>query len=669
LPDAVRDKASEVKKLIRKTFNKNPRARVGDEWFDTTKDPLALDARVEEAYSSIVREAEMGGDVDFRGSPGEKREWLVARHEEMTKQNADNSLGTASTRGEIQKLGKNSKEGKKAAKQRERLIEQNRKDDPEGVTAFFRKEIIEGKLARIERGDPTPGNAGPLIHRTLDLEDTDLAALGVIETDMDVIGSHYAKRMGTVIEMADEFGDINANTFIHDVITRANLRAIDMPEGKAKQKVEKQIAELQQHMYDLRDIRLGLFQIPDNPMAWSNRLMRSLRGLSILTSMGKSTQMAMADIGNVSVSQGFKRTFGLEFQRMMQGIHGPNNAIRILDREAELAGTVHEVLTAARAQQFTETGSQFFAGSRFERGLANATQKFFFINALAPWTDHMRRLAGGMISSELIRMSVLWADGKLAADEIQVMGRLIGNKQAAIQIANEWRASGSQKWKNMFLANSEQWTSDTARRTFRAGINTEVHRAVPTPGDVDKPTFMLKSEWGKIFGQYRGFALGATNRIMGAGLQSKRADRYMGLATMVTMAAIIDSLVRRPDYIQMPVEEQIFRAVELSGVTGFILDANDSLERASNGTFGIRPALGLDIRERNPSWASQLGAIGAVPNQWLSLVWAMTSPEAEANDKARTLRYMMPYNNVMWWNDAVNRMQRSTVDFIEEGKK
>ena len=134
---------------------------------------------------------------------------------------------------------------------------------------------------------------------------------------------------------------------------------------------------------------------------------------------------------------------------------------------------------------------------------------------------------------------------------------------------------------------------------------------------------------------------------------------------MVGIAMMADAF-KRPDYIQMPLEQQVLRAVELSAITGIFLDLNDTLERASGGTIGIRPMIGMQTRERNPNWANRMGTIGAVPNQWLTLMYGMTSDEAETDDLARAIRYMIPYNNLLWTNEIANRIQRSSVDFIED---
>jgi len=47
-------------------------------------------------------------------------------------------------------------------------------------------------------------------------------------------------------------------------------------------------------------------------------------------------------------------------------------------------------------------------------------------------------------------------------------------------------------------------------------------------------------------------------------------------------------------------------------------------------------------------------------------MYGLTSDEAETDDLARSIRYMIPYNNLLWWNEAFNRAQRSAVDLIED---
>jgi predicted GNAT family acetyltransferase len=621
IADEVIAQEDYLKRLLTDHFNENPR-------FGKAEHPDIVAARVNEAYASILRDAETGGDLSYAPKDADKRNWLFARKKML--EEADHGLPPATVKKQL--------------------------------------EIIERKLGRIANGEPITGGGGPLIGRKLDLDNANLIERGLIEGDVQQWMNHYVMRTAPIIETAKIFGDGRAQKHIDDLYNET-LDLADATKDAAKaNKIREEAERARVAMNDLRDIVHGVYQIPDDPSAVTPRLIRMLRNFNILGAMGRSVFMALGDIGNVVVSQGFRRSLGHAVEHFAAGISDGN--IKMMRDEVDLAGSVSEVILGMRYHQMTDFAASTGGSgrlARMERGLANASQRFFLWNLLGPWTDMARRFSGGMLQSRLIEYSRLWKAGTLGKEEQQVMARLGINKEQAIQFVDEWEASGAPRHKSAFIANTEEWVSDQAKSVFRAAMNTEINRMVPTPGAVDKPKALLKSDWWKLMGQYRGFSIAATHRIMGAGLQTKGSSKYSGIASMVGIAMIVDA-IKRPDYIQLPIEEQLLRAVELSAVTGIILDLNDTIERASAGSIGLRPMLGMDIRERNPNWANRMGTIGAVPNQWLTLMYGIGSDEAETDDLARAIRYMIPYNNLLWWNEAFTRAQRASVDFIEDNE-
>jgi len=633
IADAVVQNEVELKALLTRDFEANPKNIIKDRDGNVIPEhPDVIRGRVNETYASILREAETGGIVNPKS--GDQRVWLNARKDEIEAGTFRDQDGAVSAR-----------------------------------TAKTMLDIIDRKLERIEAGGAMMGGGGPLIARRLDLDDQELMNMGVIESNVNTWMNHYVQRTAPIIETARIFGDGKAQAHIDELVGDVYDRALSEPDPKKAAILFEQAEEGRMHMEDLRDIVHGTWQIPSDPHAITPRILRMLRNFNILGAMGRSVLMAMGDMGNVVISQGLIRSLGHGIEHFASGIS--DGKIKMMRDEVDLAGSVSEVILGMRYHQMTDFGAAIGSStkhprlSRMERSLANASQRFFLWNLLGPWTDMARRFSGGMLQSRLIENSLLWRAGNLSDDEIMIMGRLGISREQAIQFADEWEFSGKLKHKAMWIANTTEWTSENAVRVFRAAMNTEINRMVPTPGAVDKPKSLLKSEWWKVIGQYRGFSMAATHRIMGAGLQTKGAQKYSGAAAMVGIAMIVDS-VKRPDYIQMPLEQQVLRAVELSAITGIFLDLNDTLERASGGTIGIRPMIGMQTRERNPNWSNRMGTIGAVPNQWLTLMYAMTSDEAETDDLARAIRYMIPYNNLIWWNEAFNRAQRSAVDLIED---
>ena len=637
--DNVIAKEAELKAYIEKEFTANPHegfveVRIDDELvkIDMT-DPDAIRARVDEAYSSILKEAEHGGDGEFVVTSTDKADWLYKRKAVLEEQ------------------------AQGASKQVQKEV-------------GLRVDVIDRKLERLKAGDSTNGGPSALIGRRLDLDDAVLMNMNVIETSVTAWGQHYAMRIAPLIETSRIFGDARATKEIGEIyssIKRAARDAIRDGDLKKGEMLNLEAERTLTASQDLRDIVQGIYGIPDNPEAITGRVLRLLRNLNLISAMGRSTLMAFGDIGNVVVSQGFTNTFrqlAKHFRKSMS-----DGSIKMMEDEVELAGSAIEVVMAQRFHQLTELGgSAPRTGSTFnkvERFAQNAGQRFFLHNMMSPWTDMMRKVSGSMLQSKIISNALEFRAGTISPEDIKVMARIGINKDNALRMLDEWENAGSLRHENMFIANTEGWRSEELKMLFRSAMNTEIGRMVPTPGAADKPKGLLKSEWWKVIGQYRGFSIGATHRIMSAGLQTNSANKYSGIASMIGIAMMVDAW-KRPDYIETPIEEAVLRAVELSGVTGIILDLNDTIERASAGSIGLRPAMGMDIRERDPNWANRLGTTGAVPNQLMTLLYAIGSDDASTADRTRALRYMIPYNNLIWWNEYVNRMQRATTDFIED---
>jgi len=636
--DDVMAKEGELKAYLTKRFTEDPSdgkvsVRIDDELVVIDmSDPDAIQARVDEAYSSILKEADHGGDADFMVRGTDKRPWLQKRRDILE---ARLETGTAA----------------------------------EKKNAALRIEIIDRKLERIRNGQPS-GTSGGLISRSLDLDDKILHEMGVIEQSVTSWASHYGMRIAPQIETARIFGDGMAEKEIFGTYTaikkeaRAAWRAGDKEKARA---LNKEADRVRTAMKDLRDIVQGTYGIPDDPSAITGRVLRLLRNLNLVSAMGRSTLMAFGDTGNVMISQGFMNTNRQLLKHFVKGIG--ESGVQMMEKEVLLAGSAVEVVMNQRFHQLTELGGTVYrTGSMFNRvevATQNMAQRFFLHNMMAPWTDMMRKVSGSMLQSRIIENAIRWRDGVMDDEQIKVMNRLGVNKTVAAQFLEEWEESGKLMHGDMFIANTEQWVSAEAKRMFRSALNTEINRMVPTPGAADKPKSLLSNEWWKMVGQYRGFSIGATHRIMAAGLQTKSADKWMGMSAMISIAMMVDS-AKRPDYIKMSLEEQVLRAVELSGVTGVILDFNDSLERASAGAVGVRPTLGMPIRERDPNWATRLGTAGAVPNQMMTLLHAFLDDDSTTRHKTRALRYMIPYNNLIWWNEYINRIQRSATDYIED---
>ena len=139
-----------------------------------------------------------------------------------------------------------------------------------------------------------------------------------------------------------------------------------------------------------------------------------------------------------------------------------------------------------------------------------------------------------------------------------------------------------------------------------------------------------------------------------------------GVLSMVGIAFVVDWF-RTPDWVELTMSERVWRAIEKSGTLGIFTDLNGMLEQATGGQVGARAVMGQRMIVREPSPADAIGAIlGPGPNLWANLTYAMFSDDATADQQSRSIRYMVPYNNVLWWGGMFSEFQRSLSNTLEE---
>lgn len=615
-------------------------------------DPIQIEARVEEALVTLKREANFGDSLGLMNT-GDVLERTIKRRNDL--------------QVELDELAPRVNESPEV-KQRLEVLK-------------ARIDMLDNRIA--QGSAKTPGGPNALMTRRLnipnDFSDGKTSILEFIETDVDTVMAHYVGRMAPAIEMARKFGDTRMSGHLDEMLDRLAVRAEEVA-NTDQAKAAEILAErdrLQTAAHDLRDKVLGVFGIPEDPDALSHRSVRMLMAFNTLTAMGRAWLTALPDVGNTLGVHVFAGMFG-DATGGVNGVPALRGFFKLLKKgtdewqlaanEVLMAGEAMEIMNAARFSQITEVPLDAYSGSgwlgKLEEKVYGQQSPFFLLNLLAPWTDHAKKFAGTIAQSRMIEDSLLLVEGKLPAKRTEELARLGIDEVTARRFAEQWQFAGGQKGRDLFLANTEAWADQQAVREFRAILSQEVNSMVVTPGAADKPNILSK-DWAKVMGQYHGFSMSATQRIMMANLQRNDMRAVSAVGSMIGLAWIVDSY-KRPDYIEMDIEDQLYRAVEMSGVTGIFSDLNQAIEKATGGDLGMRSMMGLQSMERDPNWATKMGAVGAVPSQWMTLLYPFVSDDADAKDLTRGIRYMIPYNNLWVWNNMTNRLQRSATGAIEE---
>jgi len=627
--DVIDRKTNEFKSLLRNHFTKNPYTIVLGKKTKLSTDPVDIEARVEETFAAIRKEA-IFNDTMGAMNKGDAIERSKARIQEL--------------RNDIEVNG-----------------------DKKLIDDMTVREVREAQIRNLEakiakgKGDGI-GGPSPVLTRKLDINDYEFKEF--LEPDIDIVGQHYTTRMAPLIEMARKFGDHRIEGRLAYMNQQLEKEIAAKPE--LADALRKEQESLNQAVFDLRDKVLGYYGIPDDPSAITPRVLRTLKAWNVLALMGKAWMAALADAGRIAMSEGFTRTFGTMFKNATDRIEkGRKSEFYIAGREIEMAGEAMDINNATRLHQMTDLGGGYYGMSKVERWVSHQQGPFFFLNMLSVWTDTAKRFAGGMIQSRMIEDSVLWSQGKLAGERMTRLAQAGIDENLAKRFARQWEEAGSSKGDHLFLANTEEWSDQEAVRLFRGIMATEVNTAVITPHAADKLNFMSKP-MGSVLMQYRGFGLSATQRIMMSALQQRDKSALAGVVSMIALAGMVDYM-RRPDYIELSLEDTIFRAVEKSGVTGIFSDINSALEVASGNQYGLRPLMGLEPVIKDPNWAQRTGApLGAVATQWLQFIYAFSDSNATADDVASGIRYMIPYQNLWFWSDTFGRLERTLEDQLED---
>lgn len=454
--------------------------------------------------------------------------------------------------------------------------------------------------------------------------------------------AEYARRMGAAVAMGRKFGDPSMLGRIY-----ANqiemLKAVARGEGGS-------IDELQavtQATRDLRDRVLGTFRIPEDPDAYSVRAVRFLINNAILTQMGAGLKAQIADLGRVVMAAGFWRTLRSVMESLTRNAEG----FRLGGDEAAKAGAALELVTLGRSRAFYDMASIGADHTLLERYAKSGAEMMMFLNLMAPWTQWAQRFAGALLQSDMIELSLKVAEGRASADEITRLAAFGFDAETARRVAAEWRAAGAQKHGELYLANTDAWVDGDLREVFRAALRTAVDAAVVRPGAADRPNFM-SAPLGQMIFMYKGFSIAATQRILMAGLQQRDALVLSGILSSIALAWLLGDAPGGP-FARHPIfsSERLFTAVERSGALGLLFDINTAVELVSRNSIGLRPLLGMDppAYAREVNWAQQATAIGGPAlAPWLTVVWALTDPDAKADQVAGAIRRTIWFQNLLY---------------------
>ena len=524
--------------------------------------------------------------------------------------------------------------------------------------------LVDRLLHRSDGTSLGPDDLPPLAstrERQWEIPDKDLA--GWVEDDVEEVMRYYTRTLGMDIELSKSFGDYAMKTRINDI--KEEYRQLineRFPSAPGEPEAPGATLLAKRALADLRDIRAmrdrlrGTYGRPDNPYRAVSRATRITKDLSTLAFMGGVTVSSIPDMVRPIMVEGFTRAFGDGIRPFFSA--SGREARKMVAEEVLNAAESGETILSIMASQFADIGDS--AGRRFpiERGLGKLVDKMFIVNGLNHWNSWMKEWAGVTISARILSTTEQWAAGTIRKSDRTKLLRSGIDEDTAIVI-NEMFERYGETVDGVRMPNTALWkgvdeitdaAAEEAVMAFRGAISQDVRRTIVTVGAGDKALW-TSTEFGSIVAQFKAYGQAAMTRVLISGMQERDASFFMGAAALIGMGHITNEL-KQAQHGYDPGNDfsgDLIDAIDRSGLLGFFTDINNSLERMSDYTAGVRPLFG-----QSPESSMLVSKFGAAAgpgatmyaNAVLGLAHVALGDGTDLD--AYKLRSVLAFNSVPW---------------------
>ena len=513
-------------------------------------------------------------------------------------------------------------------------------------------EEILRERPHIDINEDAVGMARSLHHRGLD-DIPDIAIEKFLESDIHTLGRYYTMRMGSDVELVEQFGSVDMYAQIKEIkqnfadrIATAR-KAGNSAENKAEiDRLSREMDQTVEDIQTLRDRIRGTYGMPDDPDSWSARAIRVAKAINAVTLL-TGALAAVPDIGSIVLHNGLRRSFGTTFDAFRQGL----NTVKLAKNDAQLAGEALDLYLSMRAAAMADIGVDLGTASRFDKMLGIATQQFFNISGMNPWNVGVKTMASLIGGTRILEHCDQLVKGTLDEIGVAKLARVHIDKARAQVILDQAGVHGHREGK-VWIARTSEWTDQGAKELYSSALGKDINLTIVTPGKGELPSFISHPVASLLF-QFKSFTIAAHNRILVPGLQLPDQKFLQGVTTMVGLGMMVDHIRQKQigrDEEGRATGDVLASAIERSGMAGWFADVNGALETLSDNRFGVRPLLGA-APQYGTSGLSKIAVAGGPIVQQLGhaarVMWGMGPGDAD-DRTADSVRRLIATNKVFW---------------------
>ncbi|TPM53314.1 hypothetical protein FJ959_22360 [Mesorhizobium sp. B2-2-4] len=373
------------------------------------------------------------------------------------------------------------------------------------------------------------------------------------------------------------------------------------------------------------------------------------------------TVSAIPDLGKVVFAHGLTSTFRDGFIPMVKNF----KAFRLAAQEVKDAGTALDMVLDSRAMSMAEITDDFGRHSAFERGLSSLSTRFGVVSLMAPWNATLKQFTGLLTMTNILRSAERVAAGKGTARDIRNLASSGIDADLAERITKQFATHGDNQ-DGVLLAKAGDWSDIEAREAFRTAVVREVDRAIVSPGQ-DKPLWM-STELGKAVGQFKSFGISSMQKTMLTGLQQRDAATLNGVLVSLGLGAFTywaKSASAGRETSDDPTQWAV-EALDKSGLTGWLMDANNIAEKATRGRVGFSAITGKPVSRyasRNVTGAF-LGPTADAVSDIFQVSGSIFAGDTTKSDLHK-VRQLIPANNLFYVRSLFDKVEAITGDALD----
>ena len=473
-----------------------------------------------------------------------------------------------------------------------------------------------------------------------------------LQSDIELLGGRYLKNVAADAEIAIDYGDIDMTSAIKDISTAWDEKitaASKKGDEKLARKLEKSKAEDIKNVGAMRDRIRGTFGNVDPDNFWV-RAGRTSRDLNYLRFMGGVVASSIPDVARIVMTEGIVNTFSKGLKPMITAQKG----FKVAASEAKRYGVGVDALMGGRAEIIADVADYSQGGTKFERGVRSMASNFGKINLMDFWTSGVKQLHAVTMQNRLI------PDLQKGVYDPQ-LAQLGISKDDALNIGRQLKKH-AEKIDGVWIANTKNWDFQGLADMYGGAMRKESDRVIVIPGQ-EKPLFM-STELGKSIFQFRSFMFSATQRMAIAGIQGQDAHFMQGILGLTSLGMMAYAFKQwdagRP--LSDDPKDWVVEGIDRSGVLGIMMEANNTVEKLSNNSFGLRPMLGTAtpgsrFASRSRSEAFLGPSFGSLLETTLKVTGAAADQNEWQESDTRTLRRLLPYQNLLIFRQALDKVE------------